>query len=296
MCIRDSFYTCLIAKPGFGKSAALNEVQRFLPTGFKTAISVDSGPALVNLFHDLGENETGPIRVLLHPDEIRDIFEKAKVVTNSKNSLFTEYITLYRQNSTESRTVGRGSQEVTNAHLAILGGVQPDVYEGLWTNTGGGSSGLQSRFILAAVESNPIPAVQSAWDHNKAAEISKRIYEQVERAPRGIRITEEASSLFHTWWGSIDQTKPPTTRISDIVKQFLVVLAVTNDTGTIGPELMGVGIEFGKYEINLRERFNPLDSYTWQQEVCDKIEALIKRHGPMTVSYTHLTLPTICSV
>jgi Protein of unknown function (DUF3987) len=282
--LQPRFYSVLIGNPWFGKSAALNETGRFLPNGFKVVRSVDSGPALVNLFNNLRKDSTlgAPLRVLLFPDEIRDVFEKAKIVSNSKNSLLKEYITLYQENYTESRTVGRGDQEITTAHLAILGSVQPDVYESMWTNTGGGSSGLQSRFILAAFD-KPMPERQAKWDEAEAQAAANLIYQQIENAPATIRITEEAYAVFRDWWKSVDQTKPSIARIADIVKQVLIVLAVTNNTAVIEPWLMQVGVEFGKYQIAMRERFNPSDAYTWVQEACSKIEALLKKRGPMTL-------------
>jgi len=44
-----------------------------------------------------------------------------------------------------------------------------------------------------------------------------------------------------------------------------MVLAVTGDKDTIDAELMTVGIQFGEYQIAVREMFMPVDSFSWTQ-------------------------------
>jgi Protein of unknown function (DUF3987) len=251
--LQPRFYTCLIGPPWCGKSAALNDVERFLKADFTTVTSIDSGPALVETFHALGEGIFGevPRKLLLSPDELRDVFEKAKATSNSRNSLLKEYITLYQENETESRTVGRGVQECRNAYLAMIGGAQPEVYEEMWTATGSGASGLQSRFVLAAADKR-VPATQGQWDAREATQIAKHIYAQVSAAPTEIRTSPDAVAMFDKWWGATPRDRSSEARIPDMVKRFLIVLAVTNSVDLIDPWLMQVGIAFGDHQIALR--------------------------------------------
>jgi hypothetical protein len=71
-------------------------------------------------------------------------------------------------------------------------------------------------------------------------------------------------------------------RIPDLVKRFLMVLAVTNDKDTIDRDLMTVGILFGEYEIAVREMFMPVDSFSWTQALENKVIAVHEKHAPMT--------------
>jgi hypothetical protein len=283
--LQSRFYTCFIAPPWCGKSASLNDVGRLLNADFETVPSIDSGPALVETFHDMGKGVYGevPRRLLLNPDEIRDVFEKAKAVSNSRNSLLKEYITLFQNNEIGSRTVGRGVQEVSNAHLAIIGGAQPEVYDAMWSATGSGASGLQSRFVLAAADKR-VPEDQGYVDEKGAIRIAAKIYAQVAAAPPTIRFLPESRKRMHDWWNGTIRDKGSEDRIPDHVKRLMIVLAVTNGLDAIEPWLMEIGIQFGNYQIALRERYNPGDTYTWVQDCENKITAALERHGAMTLN------------
>lgn len=281
--IQPRFYTCLIGAPNSGKSAAINDVSLFLFQGFKRIRSVDSGPALVETFFELAEEtiDTEPVRALLAPDEMRDAFEKAKQVTSSRNSLFDLYLTLFQENVCESRTVGRGTREVPNAHFAMLAGATPGGYEQMWAATGGSSSGLQSRFVLAASD-RKMPAVQAPWDEKEARSWCKKIYEQIASAPAAIKISPESIKLLEDWWAGVPQLNTHELRLQDMVKRILIVLAVTNDVGVIEPWLMRVGIEFGNYQLALRQRYNPSDSWTWVQDAEEKIMSSLRKFGSLS--------------
>ena len=80
-------------------------------------------------------------RVLLDVDEMTDLFEKSKVTAQSKNSLSNEVLKLYEGNRTGNNTRKHGNIQLTDAHLAILGGATPEGYERMWTGTGGGATG-----------------------------------------------------------------------------------------------------------------------------------------------------------
>lgn len=61
-----------------------------------------------------------------------------------------------------------------------------------------------------------------------------------------------------------------------------MVLAVTNGTNMIEPWMMQVGIEFGDYEIAVREKYNPDDSSGWVQAFEHRIEKAYRKYGDMT--------------
>ena len=89
--IQPRFYTALIAAPGRGKTAAINEVgkiAKLLSSHYRVFSSIDSGPALVDAFQEqVRENmlkatpeenlsDSLSAKILLSPDELKGIFEK----------------------------------------------------------------------------------------------------------------------------------------------------------------------------------------------------------------------------
>jgi hypothetical protein len=172
---------------------------------------------------------------------------------------------------------------VSNAHLSMIGGAQPVVYDAMWSATGSGASGLQSRFVLAAADKR-VPERQAPGDEDAQPRIVAKIYAQIEAAPPIIRISPEAQTTLHDWWTATPRDRESEARIPDHIKRLLIVLAVTNDLDVIEPWLMKIGIEFGEYQIALRERFNPADSYTWIQDTEIKILNAYEHHGWMTLN------------
>jgi hypothetical protein len=75
----------------------------------------------------------------------------------------------------------------------------------------------------------------------------------------------------------------------EAVKQLLIVLAVTNlradwtgSTVTVGTELMQSVIDFGKYEIAVRERLNPGDSWSNIQAMENAVIGWFRKHAART--------------
>ena len=271
--LQPRFYTCFIKEAGWGKSAAISEIRKFMQIvsdGYCVTSSVDSGPALVDEFSEVTAKlppmmENKSARLLLDPDEMRDLFEKAKVSPQSRNSLFTEMLKLYEDNRTGNRSRKSGKSQLKNAHLAIIGGATPDGFATMWTGTGGGSGGLQSRFVLVTTNAPRMPIDRAVSNLEAVSAAVERLRKQAEQPGQSIQITEEASRMLRFWWAGSARDKASETRADDMAKRLAIVLAVTNDTTTVGPDLMAQAIQFGDYVIAVRERFNPADSYSWTQ-------------------------------
>ena len=279
--LQPRFYTCFIAEAGRGKTAAIKET-RVINTGYREVPSVDSAPALVDTF---AESNDSPRRLLLSPDEAIDLFEKAKTSRDSRNSLFTELLKLYEDNVTGNRARRNESPiEIHDAHLAILCGATPSGYDGMWMGSRGASGGLQSRFIPVATTASPMPAKQRPSDSQRVHAAVAHIRQQIEGCSLTLlTMTAEAEAAFKAWWESIPKDKPSTVRVEALVKRFLMVLAVTNDTDMIGSGLMAVGVAFGDYIIAVRDRFNPADASSWVHAFENKIVACHERVGvPIT--------------
>jgi hypothetical protein len=87
----------------------------------------------------------------------------------------------------------------------------------------------------------------------------------------------------------VDTSKKHSIRILEAVKQVLIVLAVTTVPDgyvgtelTVGPELMQAALEFGKYEMAVREQINPADSFGMVQAHENQILAWAKKHTSRT--------------
>jgi hypothetical protein len=288
------FYTCLIGKPQQGKSAAMNEIRKYmamLGCQYSSMSSVDSGPALVDEFQEQLEKKTGEglamsnvAKVLLDTDEMSDLFEKSKVTATSRNSLFTELLKLYEGNITGNRSRKAGKTQLNNAYLAIVAGATPQGYERMWTGTGGGSTGLQSRFILIS-SSAPKMGVTRAPSNDRV--IAEKILPALNKIATGgnvrVSLSAEARTMLEAWWGGREHDNPSDTRVDDMVKRLLIILGVTTGRHVIDRELMTQAIAFGDYVIAAREVFNAPDSFTWIQAEEDAIRKVGHRHTlPMT--------------
>lgn len=296
--IQPRFYTALIAQPGRGKTAAINEVSKIMKgvaSNYKQFSSIDSGPALVDAFNEQRKDsimktdvnqtlsESLAPKILLSPDEIKGVFEKAKITAGSRNSMLDELLKLYEGNTTGNRVRGaKISIHIENAHLGLLGGATEAGYSGMWVGTGGAADGLQSRIIPVGIEDRKMPSVQKPPDADKLAAVIPKLIEQAQRPSQNFDMSPDAFELFDAWWKSKDQSKASETRIEGIVKRLLIVLAATNDVTVISPDLMQQAIDFGDFVIACRDKFNPLDASTWCQAFENLIISVHQKHGDLT--------------
>jgi hypothetical protein len=317
--LQSRFYTVLVSPPNRGKTACINESRTAMSSISKMVVeeqgqahsirptsrmcadvenlaSADSGPFLVQEFYNVAKQASekymnsicsdNAAKVLLDPDELSDVFEKARTSNNRVSTLFIELLKLHSGNRTANGTKQTGNRSVNNAHLSILAGTTVKKYPMLWTGTGGGADGLVSRFLAITTNAKQVPPVPLPSDFEAAAKTYSRLAVLAQVPGQTVRLSEEARTILTDWWTSIDSGKQSTTRILEAVKQLLVVLAVTNlpadwagSTVTVGPELVRHAIAFGNYEIAVRERLNPGDSWSNIQAMENAIIAWFKKHA-----------------
>jgi hypothetical protein len=260
--------------------------------------SVDSGQFLADEFYQLSTNvdrnrDDQSAKIMIDPDEMGDIFEKGRVLNGRQSTLFIELLKLYSSNRTGNATKKDGKRNVENAHLAILGGTTVKKYPMLWTGTGGGADGLVSRFIPITTNNPPLPPVPLPTDLAGAEKAYERLYHLTQIPAQNVVLTEDAGKMLNDWWVSFDNAKESATRVVEIIKQLLIVLAVTNlpdnhkgDTVTVGADLMKQATTFGEYVIAVRERLNPGDSWTHAQAmenaIVDWMQKNASRREPRT--------------
>jgi hypothetical protein len=298
--LQTRFYMSLIGLPWRGKTAALKEIRKIMPAlyggkDFARAVSVDSGPALVeqlylaqrrqiiplNPITDGADKLTPRVAMMVDPDEMSDLFEKGKVTANSKNSIFSEFLKLYDGNETENTTKKSGKQYVPNAQVAFIAGATVQGYPLLWNCTGASASGLISRWTPIGTNAGKMPIEQRPTDGDKTAIAAQRITNQLKHPGRKIQFTPDAARVLREWSALApeDETSQAAqARVEDMVKKLLIVLASSNDRDEIGTDLVSLGIQFGDYITTLRERYNPLDSWSQIQAFENIIETTIKKN------------------
>jgi hypothetical protein len=226
-------------------------------------------------------------KILLDPDELSDVFEKARTSNARVSTLFIELLKLHSNNRTGNGTKQAGNRPVENAHLAVLAGTTVKKYPMLWTGTGGGADGLVSRFLAITTNAPQVPPVPKTSDFAAMDKLYKRLSKLVRMPGQIVRLSEEAATALNDWWSSIDSTKDSAARILESVKQLVIVLAVTNlpedhdenAAVVVSADLMKSAIQFGDYEIAVRERLNPGDSWTHVQAMENIIIAWAKKHS-----------------
>jgi hypothetical protein len=152
----------------------------------------------------------------------------------------------------------------------------------MWTGTGGGADGLQSRFIAVGIEDHKMPAMQRKPDIERVNAITQAIIDQCKAPGAMFELDDEAMGLYTAWWTSKGQDKSSETRVDGIVKKVAIVLARTNDMETINAELMQQAVDFGDFVIACRDKYNPLDASTWIQAFENLIISVHQIHGSMT--------------
>jgi Protein of unknown function (DUF3987) len=296
--IQPRFYVSLIAEPGRGKTAAINEIGRIFKTvnaAYQAWPSIDSGPALVDAFDEQSranllkadgtDSLTDTPKILLVPDELKGLFEKAKITSGSRNTMLDELLKLYEGNTTGSRVRGAKIKvRIENAHLGVLGGATPSGYNSMWTGTGGGADGLQSRFIAVGIEDHKMPAMQQKPNIERVNAVTQAIIDQAKQPAAMFELDDDAMELYTKWWTSKGQDKSSETRIDGIVKKVAIVLARTNDMETINADLMQQAVDFGDFVIACRDKYNPLDASTWVQAFENLIISIHQSHGNMTTN------------
>jgi hypothetical protein len=167
-------------------------------------------------------------------------------------------------------------------------------YPLLWTGTGGGADGLVSRFLAITTNAPQVPPVPRASDFEAMDRLYKRLSKLAQMPGQVIRLSDGAASVLNEWWSSIDTAKDSAARILESVKQLVIVLAVTNlpedhdvnEPVIVSAELMTAAIRFGDYEIAVRERLNPGDSWTHVQAMENTIIAWAKKHASRVMPKT----------
>ncbi len=317
--LQPRFYTVMVSAPNRGKTAAINESRTLMQDITKTAKakftkadntyptpcvfsdventnSVDSGPFLVQKFFDKAKETSknylasgcsdDRAKILLDPDELSDVFQKARTSNQRVSTLFTEFLKLHSSNRTANGTKMTGDRPVSNAHLGIVAGATSRNYPTLWTGTGSGGDGLVSRFLIITTNQGQIPAVPVPTDFVGMKTHSDRLVKLTQLPGQTIRLSQDAGEMLTNWWSTVDTKRQSATRILESIKQLLIVLAVTNLpedwTGSlvvVGPELVQQAIQFGKYEILVREKLNPGDSWSNIQAMENAIIAWFREHA-----------------
>lgn len=285
--LQPRFYSCLIGPPGTGKSAAMKEVKRALK-GSEHPIKDDSCSGWSRV-HNLGDvhvlesMNSGPAlvkslsrhsRLLLLPDEASGIFEKAK-----SGRMFSDLLRLLEDNET-AHVVRDKETTVRDAHFAMVLSATPPVFADMWTGTGGASSGLQSRFVLAFSEKK-MPRVPTGNDSFGVDAAVADLRYLLKNLPEFIDLPERKGDFTHGLTEGLDDAAVDAARVIDMGRRFALVMAICNGKTRIeaGDESIQLGRAFIRYQLSVSERFMPADSWGGPvQRFENRILGYFKRH------------------
>jgi hypothetical protein len=278
--LQTRFYSCNIGSANSGKTAADNVVGTYLSpwlSDVNCQLSIDSGPALVEIL------ESHP-RTLYRPDELGDAFEKAKVTSNSRNSLFGEFLRLYQSNQTGRSVIDKngGPKNVYNVHFAICGSATPNRFANMWTGSLGSSSGLQSRFCLSFSDKK-MPHKKTLDDAQMVSEAVNELCKII-NAPTfdDIAMSNGAELAIEFWAIEHGPELEKYERVMDMTKRLALLLTVTLGETSVSEETMSVALQFGAYQIAAYQRFMPDDSVSYVQMFENKILRFFERHPNKT--------------
>lgn len=291
-------YVALIGAPSSGKSAAMTEVGKIMRSAsnnYKSYSAIDSGPALVDAFNDENKSFITKIdagtklgmadiaRIILCPDEIKNIFDKSKNDSGGKHSLLGELLKLYEGNVTGSRVRGMKIKvHLENAHLGLLGGATPAGYEAMWTGTAGASDGLQSRIIPIGLDAGRMPARQRQPNGDKLAAVITQLVEYAKAPNRAFEVSDAAWAMFTEWWEKKDQVDRNVPRLDGIAKRLMIILAGTNPQQVVDESLVSQAISFADYVQACRAKFNPADATNHVQSMENLIVHAYEKYSDMT--------------
>jgi hypothetical protein len=270
--IQPRFYACFVGPPGSGKSAAQHEVNRALDGVMRVAkvsveTSINSGPALVMA---LDENR----RLLYCPDEITGAFQKAK----NQKSLFDDFKTLYEDNKISNRVKNQVTV-VTDCHFAMVGTCTRASFRQMWLGTGGGSDGLQSRFVLSFSEKR-MPRIRTDSNAPLIGFAVEELKNVVAAVPPRIELPEKVGDFTAGLTGDGSHINPDYSRVVDMGRRFALVLAACNGKSQIDEETMQLGRAFIDYQIAAYEPLMPDDASSRVHEFENRILSFFKKHQP----------------
>lgn len=267
--LQPRFYSCFVGPPGSGKSTAQQEINRALAGVGKVSVerSSNSGPALVTA---LDENR----RLLYFPDEITGAFQKAK-----HGKMFDDFKTLYEDNKISNRVKAKATV-VTGCHFAIVGTCTRESFGQMWQRTGGGSDGLQSRFVLSFSESR-MPH-RRTLNNDFLVEIAVDNLKQVlSEVPQVIELPEKVGAFTDGLTGDGgSHINPDYARVVDMGRRFVLILAACNGRKQVDDETMRLGRAFIDYQIAAYEPLLPADAYSFVEEFEHRILSFFKKHQP----------------
>jgi hypothetical protein len=107
---------------------------------------------------------------------------------------------------------------------------------------------------------------------------------------QNVCLTGDALAVLDAWWTAVNDSKDSAARVLDIVKQLLMVLAVTNlpvdhkaiGAVTVGRDVVEAATRFGDYLMAVRDIIDPNDSWSAVQALENDIIEWFKKHASKT--------------
>jgi hypothetical protein len=111
----------------------------------------------------------------------------------------------------------------------------------------------------------------------------QRLAEQIKAPVQQFTMTASAVKCYENWWDVLDQDDPMVTRLEEVVKKLLIVLARSNDVSEIDERLVNQATALASFVLECRRKFNPQDAVSWVEAREHDIRKAFKKHGPMSL-------------
>jgi hypothetical protein len=151
----------------------------------------------------------------------------------------------------------------------------------MWLGTGGGSDGLQSRFVLTLSE-QLMPRTKTGNNELAVGLAVCSLENMLNAVSSTIELPETVGTFTRGLTGDGSHLDAKYTRVIDMGRRFALIVAACNGLTQIDDETMKLAAAFINYQVAAYEPLMPEDSYSWVQAVEQRIIAYFKKHQPAT--------------
>jgi hypothetical protein len=152
----------------------------------------------------------------------------------------------------------------------------------MWIKTGGGSDGLQSRFVLSFSDT-PMPRVKTPNDPLLVTTAVSLLKEAIDNVPPVIDLPDEVGAFTEGLAGDGNHIDPRYTRVVDMGRRFALIIAACNGKTKIDAYTMKLAQEFINYQLAAYEPLMPEDAGNAVQMFEHRIVSFFKRHQPASI-------------
>ncbi len=254
--VRANLYTALVGPVGVGKTQAIERANHLMDIRTPILQTVKAGSA-EGLLAKLGD-QNGK-RVLLFPDELSHLLEKAQIT----NASFSYILTSLFYRDEEDLTIFRGKQVKFNCRLSLIGGLIDKKFEDSFSTATTG--GLYDRFLFGQCPSG----FQYLW---RPVAGQPAFTEELDECP-----------IDGTVWEARDNLKTEekiNPRVLEIVLRCASICAAFDGRNELRAADLGPAWELARYQTRVRLLLQPNTGRNFEAQITLKILNYLNQNAP----------------